>query len=227
MAEELREALFGATSGSRSRQPPAGVPTRLTLVRVWTHLASWLVKSGEVAQMEPGDTFPAVSVRASCWSVVPAEGPHGMELATTPDPTGEPSLHYALTGDVEWRREPASMLLRVGDRAFVAEPRDPLASGFRLPKLGDRVTVVCTLEVMGAYETEAFDYPDVRRDWLVSGLKLEHRELVPSPEFPDTREPGRILHIDDIPQMLRWADATSRDHATYLLDLEPSGRATG
>jgi hypothetical protein len=192
-------------------------------VRVWTHLASWLVKSGEVPQLEPGDLFPGVGVRAACWSVTGAEGPHGMELATGHDPAGEPSLHYAITGDVEWRRQPSSMLLRVGDRGFVAEPRERSALGFRLPELRDRVTVLATLEVMGAYETDAFGYPDVRRDWLVAGLKLEHRELVPSPDFPDTREPGHIVRIDDIPQMLRWADASGRDHATYLLDLEPSG----
>jgi hypothetical protein len=190
---------------------------------VWTHLASWLVKSGEVPQLEPGDTFPGIAVRAVCWSVTPAEGPHGIELATGPDPTGEPSFHYAITGDVEWCREPSSMLLRVGDRDFVTEPRERKVLGFRLPAVHDRVTVLATLEVMGAYETDAFDYPDVRRDWWVAGLKLEHRELVTSPDFPDTREPGRIVRIDDIPQMLRWADASGRDHATYLLDLEPSG----
>jgi hypothetical protein len=192
-------------------------------VGVWTHLASWLVKSGEVPQLEPGDLFPRIGVRAACWSVVGAEGPHGMELAGGPDPTGEPSLHYAMTGDVEWCREPSSMLLRVGDRDFIAEPRERAALGFPLPAVHDRVTVLATLEVMGAYETDAFSYPDVRRDWLVAGLRLEHRELVTSPDFPDTREPGRIVRIDDIPQMLRWADASGRDHATYLLDLEPVG----
>jgi hypothetical protein len=190
---------------------------------VWTHLASWLVKSGEVAQMEPGDLFPAISLRAACWRVTAADGPHGAELATGLDPSGEPSLHYAITGDVDWCREPGSMTIRVGNRAFVAEPREREAPDFRLPRVGERVTVVATLEVMGAYETEAFDYPDVRRDWLVSGLKVEHRELVTSPEFPDTRQPGHIVRIDDIPQMLRWADASGRDHATYLLDLEPTG----
>jgi hypothetical protein len=208
-------------------------------VRVWTHLASWLVKSGEVAQMEVGDTFPGVAVRAACWSVVDATGPDAMELAARPDPTGEPSLHYAITGEVAWCREPASMLLRSGGLAFVAEPRESTGErgdtasperppdGFRLPAVGTRVTVLATLEVMGAYETEAFDYPDVRRDWLVCGLKVEHRELVTSSAFPDTREPGRIVRIDDIPQMLRWADASGRDHATYLLDLEPTGVTTG
>jgi hypothetical protein len=208
-------------------------------VGVWTHLASWLVKSGEVPQMEVGDTFPGVAVRAACWSVVDAAAPDAMELAARPDPSGQPSLHYAITGKVAWCREPASMLLRAGDLAFVAEPREPAgvpddelaperrAPGFRLPAVGDRVTVLATLEVMGAYETEAFDYPDVRRDWLVCGLKVERRELVTSPAFPDTREPGRIVRIDDIPQMLRWADASGRDHATYLLDLEAIGGPTG
>jgi hypothetical protein len=196
-------------------------------VRVWTHLASWLVKSGEVSQLELGDTFREVSVRASCWSVADAQGPDGLDLVPGPDPTGEPSLHYSLTGEVSWRREPASMLVRTGGLAFVVEPREGSVAESRLPEVGDRVTVLATLDVMGAYETDAFDYPDVRRDWLVRGLKVERRELVTSPAFPDTREPGHIMRMDDITQMLRWADATSRDHATYVLDLEPFGPATG
>ncbi len=194
---------------------------------MWTHLASWLVKSGEVSQLELGDTFREVSVRASCWSITDAEGPDGMDLLPGPDPTGEPSLHYAITGEVAWRREPGSLLVRAGDLAFVVEPREGSVADARLPEVGDRVSVLATLDVMGAYETDAFDYPDVRRDWLVRGLKVEHRELVSSPAFPDTREPGHIMRIDDIPQMLRWADATSRDHATYVLDLEPLTPARG
>ena len=194
---------------------------------MWTHLASWLVKSGEVSQLELGDTFREVSVRASCWSFTEALGPDGLALRPAPDPTGEPSLHYAVTGEVVWRREPDSMLVRVGDLALVVEPREGASPVERLPEVGERVTALATLDVMGTYEIDAFDYPDVRRDWLVRGLKVEHRELVTSPAFPDTREPGHILRIDDIPQMLRWADATSRDHATYVLDLEPLTPATG
>jgi hypothetical protein len=201
---------------------------------MWTHLAAWLVKSGEMPQMEVGDTFPGVAVRAACWSVTAADGPDAVVQASGTDPTGEPSLHYTITGVAEWCREPGTILVRAGDVAFVAEPReagqvpddDPFiperhAPGFRLPDVGDRVTLVATLEVMAAYETDAFEYPDVRRNWVVRGLKVERRELVTSPDFPDTREPGRIVRIDDIPQMLRWADASGRDHATYLLDLEP------
>ncbi|WP_151084731.1 hypothetical protein [Nocardioides cynanchi] len=194
---------------------------------MWTHLASWLVKSGEVSQLELGDTFRDVSVRASSWSFTDAQGPDGLDLRPGPDPTGEPSLHYAITGEVAWRREPGSMLVQVGDLAFVVEPREGAVPVDRLPEVGERVTALATLDVMGTYEIDAFDYPDVRRDWLVRGLKVEHRELVTSPTFPDTREPGHILRIDDIPQMLRWADATSRDHATYVLDLEPLTAPTG
>ena len=106
------------------------------------------------------------------------------------------------------------------DAVHLSAERHPV--GFRVPAVGERVSVVAGLQVMAAYEIEAFDFPDVRRDWLVRGLKVEHRELVTSPEFPDTREPGRVLQVDDIPRMLRWADASGRDHATYLLDLEPS-----
>ena len=202
---------------------------------VWTHLASWLVQSGEVPQLEVGDTFRQVALRAACWSVTNASGPEGVGELSGPDPSGDRSFHYAITGVAEWSREPSSVLLRAGRLAFLAEPREVHAmpdavhlsaerhtAGFRVPAVGERVSVVAGLQVMAAYEIEAFDFPDVRCDWRVRGLKVEHRELVASPEFPDTREPGRVLQVDDIPRMLRWADASGRDHATYLLDLEPS-----
>jgi hypothetical protein len=134
----------------------------------------------------------------------------------------------------EWSREPSTVLLRLGQLGLLAEPHDVDwvhdgehlsaqrdAAAFRLASAGERVTAVATLQVMAAYETEAFDFPDVRRDWIVRGLKVEHRELIASAEFPDSREPGRILQIDDIPRMLRWADASRRDHATYVIDLQP------
>jgi hypothetical protein len=199
---------------------------------VWTHLASWLVQSGEVPQLEIGDTFHEVALRAACWTVGDASGADGVVELPGPDPTGDRSFHYAITGRTEWGREPSTVLLRVGHLAFLAEPREARddeqltpgwqPAGFRVPAAGERVTVVAGLEVMAAYETDAFDYPDVRRDWRVRALKVERRELVTSAEFPDTREPGRIFQVDDIPRMLRWADASGRDHATYLLDLEPS-----
>jgi hypothetical protein len=187
---------------------------------VWTHLASWLVKTGEVPQLEIGDTFPEVAVRASCWSVTRSSGPDGVMQLPGPDPAGDASLHYALTGVVEWGRKPDALLLRVGQLTFLAEPREGL--DFSVPAVGERITVLATLEVLQAYETEAFELPDIRRDWRVGGLKVEHRELVAAAEFPDSRVPGRILQVDDIPRMLRWADDSRRDHATYLLDLEPT-----
>jgi hypothetical protein len=186
--------------------------------------------------MEVGDTFSEVAVRASCWSMSDATTPDGLVELSGPDPSGDRSFYYGVTGVAEWSREPATVLLRVGELGLLAEPHDanwvhdgglspkPDATAFRLAAEGERVTAVATLQVMAAYETEAFDFPDVRRDWIVRGLKVEHRELVASAEFPDSREPGRILQVDDIPRMLRWADASRRDHATYLLDLEPLHR---
>ena len=60
-------------------------------MRVWTHLASWLVKSGEVAQMEVGDTFPGVAVRAACWSVVDATGSGHYEVVGNGDSYAPPA----------------------------------------------------------------------------------------------------------------------------------------
>jgi hypothetical protein len=72
------------------------------------------------------------------------------------------------------------------------------------------------------YELDAYEYPDVSRDWTVAGLKVEHRELVPSTASPGGSEPGRIVRVVPIPRMLRWADAPRQVHASYLLDLVPT-----
>jgi hypothetical protein len=92
----------------------------------------------------------------------------------------------------------------------------------RLPQVGERVALVTGLSSMLHYEPDAFGYPDVSRPWTVRGLKVEHREVVPSPAYPGGSEPGRILRVVDIPRMLRWADAPRRGHASYLLDLAPT-----
>jgi hypothetical protein len=138
-----------------------------------------------------------------------------------------------VVGTVDWTCEPHSLVVRVGSFSVLAEPRavglaedtgpplEPLVPEVRLPEIGERVSLVASLSSMLNYESDAFGYPDVSRDWRVAGLKVEHRELVPSPAYPGGSEPGRILRVVPIPRMLRWADAPRQGHASYLLDLVP------
>lgn len=189
---------------------------------MWTHLAPWLVKTGEVPQLEVGDTLREVGLRAACWSLAEATVPPGVTERTGDDPAGHASPHYDLTGTVEWAGDSDAVVLRADDLRVVATPRPGL--GLRFPEVGRTVTVVATFEAMGLYDASAADAPDVRRDWLVEAIKVEHRALVPTPGFPGQSEPGPIVRVDDIGRMLRWADASSKDHATYLLDLAPIPR---
>jgi hypothetical protein len=191
---------------------------------VWTHLAPWLVKTGEVPQLEVGDTLREVGLRAACWSLTGALGAPGVAERPGDDPAGDPSPHYDLTGTVEWVGGVDAVLLRADDLRVIAAPRPGCGAQFPLPEVGTTVTVVTTLEVMGLYDASAADAPDVCRDWLVGAIKVEHRALVPTPGFPGQSEPGRIVRVDEIGRMLRWADASSKDHASYLLDLAPIPR---
>jgi hypothetical protein len=129
-------------------------------------------------------------------------------------------------------------VLKVGSFSVLAEPQaigpaaedvgpdepplEPLMPEVRLPEVGDRVALVARLSSMLHYEPEAYGYPDVSRDWKVRGLRVEHREVVPTPAYPGTGEPGRILRVVEIPRMLRWADVPREGHASYLLDLVPT-----
>ncbi len=209
---------------------PTNVCPRAHTGAVWTHLEPWLVQTGELPQLEVGDVLRRVALRAACWSIQAAQGPEGIDELPGLDPSGDPTFHYALTGVAAWAREPGTILLRVGALGVLAEPREVRATAgsaqrysptFRVPPVGEEITVVAGLVVMAPYETETFDYPDVRRDWRVRGLKVEHRQLVASTVFPDTTEGGPVERVVDIPRMLRWADAPKRDHATYLVDLVP------
>ena len=187
---------------------------------MWTHLAPWLVKTGEVPQLEVGDVLRGAALHASYWSLVGARGPEGLTELSGPDPAGEHSPHYELTGTVASLADGSTeVVLQVDGLALVAGPRvEGHQSGFQPPEAGQRVTAVARLEALSLYDAGA---PDVRRDWLVRALKVEHRAPVPSPGYPGQTEPGAIVRIDDISRMLRWADASSKDHASYLLDLEP------
>jgi hypothetical protein len=200
-------------------------------------MAMWEVQTGEVDQLAVGDTVAGLGVRAAFWNLEPTDEGEGIAARPGAAPSGERSPHYRVIGTVEWTREPHSLVIRVGTFLLLAEPRvigqaedagpdasplEPLMPAVRLPEVGQRVALIASFSSMLNYELDAYEYPDVSRDWTVAGLKVEHRELVPSPASSGGTEPGRIVRVVPIPRMLRWADAPRQVHASYLLDLVPT-----
>lgn len=203
---------------------------------MWTYVAVWEVQTGEVEQLAVGDDVAGLGVRATFWDLEPTGEDEGVLELPGLTPSGEESPYYRLVGTVDWTCEPHSVVLRIGSFSVLAEPHavglaedartdgsplEPLMPEVRLPDVGQRVAVVASLSSMLHYESDAYGYPDIRRDWKLRGLKVEHRELVPSPAYPGGSEAGRIVRVVAIPRMLRWADAPRRGHASYLLDLVP------
>lgn len=214
-------------SGSRADRHTDGV---------WAHLQNWIVQDGEIPELHLGSTLHDRGLRASCWSIEESRAPEGCTELAGPDPSGDGAPHYELTGTVEWGREPSSVLLRVGNFRVLTEPgsfrRVPgtpaeefalerFSPDFFVPAPGTRVTVVCRLEVLAGYETDdEFGVFDIRRDWVVRRLKLQHRALVPVPGRERARRVDNVLRVEDIERMHRWADDTGDDAVTYLLDLQ-------
>jgi hypothetical protein len=186
------------------------------LVRVWVYVPVWEVQTGEVEQLAVGDTVERLGVRATFWSLEPTDEREGFAARPGVAPSGERSPHYRLIGTVLWTCEPHSLVIRIGTFSLLAEPRAVGVAESAQPDGSPRELL------MPPYEPDAYGYPDVSRDWTVAGLKVEHRELVPSPVYPGGSEPGRILRVVPIPRMLRWADAPREGHASYLLDLVPT-----
>ena len=201
---------------------------------MWTYLENWLVQDGEIPELQAGDVLQHVAVRASCWGITESHAPEGLSELQGPYAAGDAARHYELTGTVEWGREPSTVLLRVGPFHVLAEPNsyrgvgsstgdvaglEPYAPNLRVPALGTRVTVFCQLQVMADYETEAFDFPDARRDWQVRRVRLEHRNLVLNPSENDGLSIGDVVAVVDIDRMRRWADDNAGSHVTYCLDL--------
>jgi hypothetical protein len=187
---------------------------------VWTYLDVWLVQTGEIPQLAVGDTLAGLAVRA-VWSTIETTEEDEGAVAAPASPLDDESPRHRLVGTVTWRREPALLAVRVGAFEVLAEPRAE-ATTARLPDVGERVAMEVSVYAVPDYEIEADDLPDVRRDWSVRGLRVEHRELVSSMTHPGSTEPGRIVKVVEIPHMLRWADAPRGAHAGYLLDLAPA-----
>ncbi|HET7661267.1 MAG TPA: hypothetical protein VFK66_12835 [Oryzihumus sp.] len=168
------------------------------------------MQDGEIPELHTGSTLHDHAVRASCWSIRETPAQEGVIELPGPDPSGDNAPHYELTGTVEWGQE-------ASPENYILERFSP---DFFVPVVGTRAAVVCRLEVMAVHETEDFGYPELGRDWVVQHLKLQHRALVPVPGHARTWNVDKVLHVDDIERMHRWADETSGDHVTYLLDLQ-------
>jgi hypothetical protein len=72
---------------------------------------------------------------------------------------------------------------------------------------------------MADYETDALAFPDIRRDWRVGKVLVEHRSRVQPTTGGGDSIVGRVVRVDTIDRMRRWADENGRDHVTYCLDL--------
>ncbi len=112
-------------------------------------------------------------------------------------------------------------VITAGDQAF-CRPYGRLAS---VVAVGSRVTAQCTLSVVADYEGDAFGLPDLRGDWYVRRLKIEHRQIDYVPGGPGRAlvgHPGKVLRSFGIERMNPWDD--DRDSAImawYVPDLAP------
>lgn len=157
---------------------------------VWTYLENWIVQDGEVRELGRGQRLTDVGMRAGCWNIREAVGTAGVTGLPGPDPDGFLTRHCEVAGAVEWTRAPSTVLLRVNGFRLIAEPSgvrevrvrdgeyalERYLPDFWLPRVGSRVSLHCQLSVMADYEWDAFEFPDVRADWVVERIQVEHRE---------------------------------------------------
>lgn len=197
---------------------------------MWTYLPTWLIHGGQVPELHIGQVLPGVGLRASCWSLRTSTAADGVSDLLVPDSDGDRTAAYSLTGTVD---ESNPVLLRVDDFQVVAEPNtfrkviDPISGGYGLvdnspdfpPDAGTRVSVVCNLAVMRSDEWD--DYPDVRRDWHVAGLRIEHRLWDSQPRLSQ-KVPAkpRIVRVADLERTHSWSDEGDMElFSQYLVDL--------
>jgi hypothetical protein len=200
------------------------------MVAMWVYMETWIVKDG-APELARGAHLLGVGVRADCYSVGPARTAAD-GIAELTDPSGEQgsgSHRYELTGVaghaevVRSERGPvgAEFVITAGDQAFVARTAGPASE----VAVGSRVTAQCTLSVVADYEWDAFGLPDLRTDWYVRRLAIEHRQIdyaPSSPGEPGAGHPGKVLRSFEIERMSRWDDdRTPGIMAWYVLDVTP------
>ena len=197
---------------------------------MWVYMETWIVKDG-APELARGAHLRGVGLRAECRSLGPARTAAD-GVAELVDPGGQqgPSSHsYELTGvaghaeDVWSERGPmgAEFVITAGDQAFLARTAGPASE----VAVGARVTAMCMLSVVADYEWDAFGLPDLRTDWYVRRLAIEHRQIDYAPSSPGgplAGHPGKVLRSFEIERMSRWDDdRTSGIMAWYLLDVTP------
>jgi hypothetical protein len=172
---------------------------------VWTYLETWVVQDGEIPELRVGSKLIDHGVRASGWVIEPTAAVEGLELVDGPDPDGFATVTYRLTGLVEWaRRETDEWIIRSDGTPYLAR----LSDLHPLPGVRQRVTVLCALAVVPDYEWDAFEIPSVRQDWIVEGLRVEHRAWEP---HRDGKVQGRVVEVQDLAQMHQWDDEKGPD----------------
>ena len=197
---------------------------------MWVYMETWIVKDG-APELARGEQLRGVGLRADCHSLGPARAAADgiAELAGPAGPPGPGSHRYELTGvagpaeDVRTERGPAGaeFVITAGDQAFLARTAGPAAE----VAAGSRVTAQCTLSVVADYEWDAFGLPDLRTDWYVRRLAIEHRQIDYAPSGPGgvlVGHPGKVLRSFEIERMSRWDDDRIPGiMAWYLLDVTP------
>jgi hypothetical protein len=197
---------------------------------MWVYMETWIVQDG-APELARGEPLRGVGLRAECRSLGPARtAADGITEFVDPDgPQGPGSHRYELTGvaghaeDVLSERGPvgAEFVITAGDQAFVARTAGPAAE----VAVGSRVTAQCTFSVVADYEWDAFGLPDLRTDWYVRGLAIEHRLVDDTPSGAGgvlVGPPGTVLRSFEIERMSRWDDDRIPGiMAWYLLDLTP------
>jgi hypothetical protein len=202
---------------------------------MWVYMATWIVRDG-APELGRGSFLPGVGLRTACLSVGPARVPvDGIAEWVGPGGGPRPGGHvheltglagaardvYAGDGPAE-RHAGSEFVITTGGQTFTARAGGP-ASG--VPS-GSRITAQCLLSVVPDYEWDAFGLPDLRSDWHVLRLKIEHTQTDDAPGHSGPALPGpscKVLRSFEIDHMSRWDD--DRDPtitAWYILDLLPT-----
>jgi hypothetical protein len=82
---------------------------------MWVYLSTWIVQDGELPELGIQSRLADHGVRASGWVIRPTAPRDGFELAVGPDPGGDGTVTYRLTGTIEWARPDTwEWIVRVG-----------------------------------------------------------------------------------------------------------------
>ena len=198
---------------------------------MWVSLEPWIVGDGQIPELRAGDVLRAVGLRAACRSIAASDAAAGVVELTERGAAGSPL--YRLTGVVTWGRQPSSVLLDAGDFLVLAEPdtvrvppqsrdshgMEPYSPSFHVPNVGTRASIVGALEVVPSYEWDAFEFPDARRDWQVTDIRLEQHALVPLNGMGDEVTRGAVVRAEVVDQLSRRADPIGM---SYLINLNPA-----